>query len=260
MNKMKQVGCGFLIFLLLAPSLFSQQPREGFFQNMTIAPALRGEYFGLTLAWEKKAHSSKFKSYLFTLDTELQMFEGFSFHLLFGYSLSNFDGLVFRKLPFSVELDVGYLGGLVLGAEIDKKLIHFPDYELNIFGQIIYSFRFWKNTWEVAHLHVDGTVTGSPCWFRAQIGPVIRYLGFDYLSPYISIMYGKLWGKFRMEQEIQDLTGLEKQKVVSLSDFTFLIGTLYELTDQLLVTGEVTLFPYKDGINVGATLGIKYLF
>jgi hypothetical protein len=63
-----------------------------------------------------------------------------------------------------------------------------------------------------------------------------------------------------MEQEIQDLTGLEKQKVVSLSDFTFLIGTLYELTDQLLVTGEVTLFPYKDGIDVGATLGIKYLF
>lgn len=261
MRKMKCFVGLLLIFWLFSPCLLSQQQNKlGFFQNTVIKPALRAEYFGLSLKGDDKTDTSNFKSFLFTMDTEFEVLDGLSVHLLLGYSLSNFEGLTFRDLPFSVQMDVGQLGGFVLGTEVDKKLIRFPDYELNLNGQLIYSFRFWKNSWEVPDLNVEGTVTGSPTWLRAQIGPLIRYLGFDYISPYISIKYNKLWGRYKMEQEIQELTGLEKKKFKSTNNYILMIGVNYEMTDFLLFTGEVTVYPYSDGTDLGAMVYLRLNF
>jgi len=260
--SMKKSSIGSLIiFLLFAPSLFSQQTQSsGFLKNIVINPALRAEYFGSTLKGEDEDFTSKFKSYLLNLDTEFRILDGLSVHLLLGYSLSNFDGLTFRDLPFSIQLDTGLLGAIVVGTEVDKKLFHFPDYELKLNGQIIYSFRFWKNSWDVPDLNVPGSVTGSPAWLRTQIGPVIRYLGFDYISPFISFKYNKLWARYKMEQEIQELAGSEKKKVSSMNNFILTAGINYEMTDRILLNGEVTFYPYSDGLDVGAMVYLKFLF
>lgn len=261
MSKIKPILAMLIAFVILPSVLKAQQQQpQSLFQGINIHPSLGAEYFNLALSWDDKAHTSKFKAYLFTLQAEIEVLEGLSLHPIVGYSLSNFDGLVFREIPFSVEMGVGHMGGIALGLGVDKRIFRFPDYELEICGQIVYSFRLWKTSWAIPDINVDGTVKGSPSWLRAQIGPVIRYLGFDYIFPYISIEYHKLWGRFKLEQDIQDLTGLEKKKVSSTNDIILSVGALYEMTNSFTLTGELTFYPHNDGLDIGAMVILKYLF
>jgi len=179
------LGVLFILFFL-SPLSFAQQPQEqNLAQKIAVNPGLSAEYFSLTIGWDENVNSSKLKSYLFSTNTEISIFDGFSVHVILGFSLSNFDFLTFRELPFSIELGVKEIGGILAGGEINKRLLYLSEYEINLYAQFVYYYGF-KNEWEMSGLAVDGTLFGTPTWSRAQIGPIIRYEG---IQQYLSIFH-----------------------------------------------------------------------
>jgi len=237
---------------------FAQAPEEGLLQDVSIKPGLGFEYFSRTISWDED-NSSKLKSYFFTFNVEFEIKEGFSLSAILGYSLSNFDSLIFRQLPFSVELGVGDIKGFILGTELRKSLFHIRNIEIEGLGQFLYYLGI-KEEWEIPGLAVGGTVEGKPSWMRASIGPVFTYRGCDYFYPYLYVNFNKLWGTFKMDQEVKDLKGSEDQKITGKSVFSASLGAIYELSDAFNIKGEVSLMPFKDGVDLGIMFRAMYSF
>jgi hypothetical protein len=175
---------------------FGQPPGVSFSDGLRIKPGIHFEYFNRKMTWDEKKYTSDLKSYLFALNAEFEIEDGFSLHAIIGYSLSNFDTLVFRQLPFSVELEVGNIDGYIVGGELRKNLIYSGNFEVGAYGQFIYYLGKEKE-WELSGLAVPGTVTGKPTWMRVSIGPIVTYTGFDYFSPYLSLCYNNLWTEWK---------------------------------------------------------------
>ncbi len=248
-----------ILFFLSHISLAQQPQEQNLDKKITVKPSVGAEYFSLTIGWDEDENTSKLKSYLLSTNTEIEIFDGFSVHVIFGYSLSNFDDLTFRQLPFSVEIGVKEIGGLLFGTEINKSLFNLSDYEISLQGQLIYYYGF-NNEWELPDLNVDGTVVGTPNWTRAQIGPKISYSGFINISPFFSATYNKLWGTFKMEQEILDLSGIEEKKITGKSSLAFSAGSEFAVSSNLSVKGALSVMPYKAGVDIGGMISIQYVF
>jgi len=249
----------FILFFLSHMSLAQRPQEQNLDQNAFVKFSLSAEYFSLTIGWDEDVNTSKFKSYLFSTNTEIYIFDGFSIHIILGYSLSNFDDLIFRRLPFSVELGTREMGGLLVGSEINKRLFYLSGYEISLQGQFIYYYGL-NNQWELPELNVDGTVVGSPNWTRAQIGPKIRYEGLNNVYPFISATINKLWGTFTLDQYIQDLSGNEKKKITGKSNFTFSAGSEFDVASNFFVNGALSVMPYKGGVDLGGMISIQYVF
>ena len=124
------------------------------------------------------------------------------------------------------------------------------DFEFGVCGQFVYQLGKEKN-WDIPGLSVTGTVTGNPTWMRASAGPYIKFTGFDYLSPYVSVCYNNLWGKFEMKQKIQTLEGTEEKKLKSKSLVDVTLGSILTLSTNFFLKGEVHVLPYDDGMDLG---------
>jgi len=249
-----------LLFTLNLTCLsFAQiQSQEGP-QKIKLKPALGFEYFSRTINWDENKYNSTLKSYLFMANLEFVIQEGFSLGLLLGYSSSNCDGMIFRQLPFSVELEVGGISGYLFGAEINKNVISYGDFELDLFAQFVYSLGV-KNTWDIPGLNVESTAEGKPSWMRAVAGPLVSYQGWDYFYPYLSVNFNYLWGTFEMEETVQTLKGTEDKKFTGDGLFGFSLGAIYKATDSFSLKGEASFIPYKNGIDLGFMLKAAYSF
>ena len=165
MKKMSALAFA-VMFCLLVPHHSFPQSQDVYFSNgLRIKPGAHFEYFSRTMNWDDDQYTSDLKSYIFALNIEVELNEGFSVSLLAGYSLTNYDALIFRQLPFSIELDVGEIGGPILGAEARKALLYSNNIELGISGQFLYHFGK-KNNWDIPGLSVSGTLTGTPTFFK----------------------------------------------------------------------------------------------
>lgn len=249
----------FILFFLSQMSFAQRQQEKNQDQSIIVKLGLSAEYFNLTIGWDEDVYTSKLKSYIYSSNTEIDIFDGFSMHFILGYSLSNFDDLVFRQLPFSVELGVNEIKGLLVGTEINKRLFYLSEYEISLQGQFVY-YNGFNNEWDMQDLNVDGTITGSPTWSRAQIGPKIRYEGLNTIYPFISASFNKLWGTFTVDQDIQDLFGTEEKRITGKSNFTFSAGSEFMVTSNFLVNGVLSIMPYNGGVDIGAMISIQYVF
>jgi hypothetical protein len=245
----KIAGC------LAAASLVFCLPQFSFSQslntlNLRIKPGLHFEYFARKITWDDKTYTSNMKSSVIALNTEFEMDWGLSFNALIGYAFSNFDSLVFRQLPFSVELDVGSTGGFLIGAELRKSLFDYNDFEMEVFGQVIHDFGS-KKEWEISGLSVQGTVTGKSSWTRVSIGPAFKYNALESFYPYFGLCYNGLWGTYKIDQVIQALEGEEEKEIKGRGVFEGKLGSILELGNHYLFKGEISIIPYDGGINLG---------
>lgn len=251
---------GYFLAVLLALSLpqfsFSQFQDES---KIRINPGFHFDYFARKIAWDEKAHISDMKSTIIALNAEFEMEGGFSFNALIGYAFTNFDSLVFRQLPFSVELDVGSTGGYLFGAELRKSLFKYNDFEMEVFGQIIHNIGS-KKDWEISGLNVKGTVTGKPSWTRLSIGPIFKYTALENFSPYLGLCYNGLWATYKMDQTVQTLVGEEEKKIEGTGIFEGKFGSIFDLGKGFTINGEISIIPYSfediqgeksSGINLG---------
>lgn len=248
------------LFLLSFPFFTFSQSQSGVFsEGIKIKPGIHFEYFKRKMTWDEKKYTSDLKSYLFALNVEFEIMEDFSLYAIAGYSLSNFDSLVFRQLPFSVELDVGNIDGYVMGVEARKGLLYSRNFEVGAYGQFIY-YAGKEKEWELSGLVVPGTVTGKPTWMRASVGPLITYTGFDSFSPYLCLCYNNLWGKFKMTQNIQTLDGNEEKDLKSKGIVDVTLGSIIDLTDRFFIKGEIHVSPHGDGTDLGFVLVAAFSF
>ncbi len=257
MKRKRHILGALFILIFLSPLSYAQQSQgQNLNQKITVKPGLSAEYFNLTIGWDANVNSSKLKSYVFGTNTEISLFDGFSIHAILGFSLSNFDFLTFRELPFSIELGVKKIGGLLLGSEINKRLFYLSDYEINLYGQFVYYYGF-NNEWEMPGLIVEGNLIGSPSWSRTQIGPIIRYEGFNTVYPFFSATYNRLWGTFTVEQDIQDLIGIEEKKIAGRSNFSFSFGSEFKVTPHFFLKGALSVMPYDGGVDFSGLMSIQ---
>lgn len=248
-----------LFVLIFSCYALAQEQEEGFFQNISIRSGFGFEYFSRTITWDEDKYSSKLKSYFFTFNTEFELQNGLSMNAFLGYSLSNYDSLMFRKLPFSIELEAGEIGGFIFGGEIKKSVIRIKDLSVEGLGQFSY-YLGTRKEWEIPGLNVTGTVEGKPSWIRVAVGPVFIYKGSDSFYPYLYLSYNKLWGTFKMDQTVEDLKGSENKEISEESSFSSSLGTIYKITDTFSIKGEASLIPRQNGIDLGFMLRAMYSF
>ncbi|MDH4217222.1 MAG: hypothetical protein OEY18_06015 [Candidatus Aminicenantes bacterium] len=256
MKKISSYLVAVLIVLSLPRSSFPQIQEEPSFR---IKPGIHFEYFSRKITWDDKKHTSDLKSTMIALNTELEMDWGLSLNGIIGFAMTSFDGLVFRQLPFSVELEVGNIEGYILGAELKKSLFSLNNFEIGVFGQIVHNIGK-KKDWDTTVLNVQGTITGKPTWTRASVGPVFQYTGLERFYPYLRVCYNKLWGTFQMDQVIQTLEGTEEKKINGTNMFEGTLGSIFELGKGFSFRGEIHLLPYsykdeegknRNGIDMG---------
>lgn len=253
--------------LFLASASLAQVQEQ--FWRMTVRPNLGFEYFQREVdlfsfdpdkeEWIKDEVSTKLKSYFITLNIGVELQEGFYLAPILGYSVSNHGDLMFRRLPFSVELGVGGISGVLFGGEIEKRLLTLRDVELGLFGQFVY-YLGKEETWDVPGLSVEGDVTGKPFWLRGLVGPFLIYRGFYDFSPYLRLCYSRHWGKFKLEQKIGDLNRNEEKKMIGKSQISLFLGASYEITPAFHVSGEAIFMPYKKGVDSGLAVKVAYAF
>jgi hypothetical protein len=246
-------------FLCLSHSSFSQTQEISFSNGMKIKPGAYFEYFARKVTWDENQNTTEFKSTIFAFITELEITEGLSISGMAGYTLTNYDSLVFRQLPFSVELDVGSIGGYILGAEIRKSLFYGDSFEFGLLGQYIYQIGK-ESSWDIPGLNVTGTVTGKPTWMRVSAGPFFKLTAIESISPYLSVCYNNLWGKFEISQKVQNLGGTEEKELKSKSLIDISLGSILTLSEYFFLKGEVHILPYGDGMDLGIVAVASFSF
>jgi hypothetical protein len=248
-----------LFFLCLPKSAFPQAQDISFSNGLRIKPGAHFEYFLRKITWDDEQNISELKTFIFALNTEIEIDDGFSVSALVGYGLSNYESLTFRQLPLSIELDAGNIGGIILGGDIRKSLFYGNTFELGLHGQFMHQIGLEKN-WDVPGLNVPGTVTGKSTWSRVSAGPYFKYTALESFSPYLALYYNNLWGKFKMEQTIQDLKGLEEKKIESKGLIDITLGSILGLSENFFLKGEVHILPSNEGMDFGVVAIAAYLF
>lgn len=248
-----------LLILMFACSSSAQAQEQNLLNAVSISPGVGFEYFSRTINWDDGTSTSKLKSHFFTVETEIEFPRELYLRAVLGFSSSNYDSLIFRELPLSIELDVGNINGYILGADVKKGLIRSEALRIDVFAQFFYGLGT-RTEWEIPGLTVEGTVEGKPRWMRVSAGPVFTYTGFASLFPYLYLSYNTLWGKFNMDQVIQDLTGNEQKKIKGESSVCVSPGFTFKLSDSLSLKSEANLMPYKDGMDFGVSIKVMYSF
>jgi len=248
----------FLILLILALPCFSlaQEESEALIQSKSIKLGFGLEYLSRTISWDDDNSSSRFNSLFFTFNTQFEIMEGLYASASFGYSFSNYEGLQFRELPFSLELGDRSIEGYLLGVEIKKNIVNREELEIDVLGQFFF-YLGSSEIWQIQGLNVVGTAQGSPSWTRISIGPVFTYKGFESLTPYLYLSYNKLQGTFTMDETIQELEGSEKLKITGKSSFCTSLGGIYEISEVISIKTEASFMPYRGGVDLG--LSVKAL-
>lgn len=249
-----------IILAVAMPPLAEAQFHDYTFTTRQIRLGIEGEFLDRLITWgEDQSETSTLRSYLFLCKPGYEIREGTTIRAILGYSLSNFNEMVFRELPFSLELDTGNIDGIALGGEALIRLIKISRFSISARAQFVTYIGF-KDEWGLPGLNVEGTATGNPYWSRFTAGPKISYQVTEYLRPYLIVNYDTLWGKVKMKEEIEELTGEQETTIESKSSINFSIGTLYEIIDRLDLKVEAGILPFEEGVGLSIALGAFYSF
>ena len=254
-----------ILTLCFAPRIQAQD--ELFSQKVTVKPNIGFEMFQRNIdvfsrdsdneEWEKDESGSKIKTYFFTLGAELELRRGFSVGAFVGFAVSDYDPVFFRRLPLSLEVEAKKTRGFIAGVDIYKSVFAVKDIEVGGFGQLLYHKGSEKN-WDIPGLNVEGSVSLKPWWMCASIGPIFTYKGSDSFFPYASLRYNRLWGKLRIDEEVQDLKGTEEKKFSGKSHFSISAGAQYMITESFGIAVRTDFLPYSGGVDLGLSIKLMY--
>ena len=233
--------------------------------GLHLKPGFNFEYLSRTLSWDNDTHMSTviLPTGYFSVDYEVA--RGFTFGVLAGYTLSNFDGLVFRQLPFSLDYEAGAINGFVLGAQMQKSLVTSGFWEITADAQFLASLGSTQ-TFTIDQLNTSGSFNAKGTWMHLQVGPTVIYRGFELFSPFIGAAFDKLWGTFTVNETIGNLTGTEAKSVSGKGAVAVTLGTFYEPSPNFSLKLAGTLIPYGKGtgqgmgIDLGGTIRAVFSF
>jgi hypothetical protein len=218
-------------------------------------PGFNFEYLSRTLSWDNDAYMSTLVMPTGYVSLDFEIVRGFTFGVIGGYTLSNFNGLVFRQLPFSLDYEAGAIGGFVLGAQMQKSLVSSGFWEITADAQFLASLGTTK-LFTIDQLNTSGQFDAKGTWMHVQVGPTVIYRGFELFSPFIGAAYDKLWGTFTVNETIGNLTGSEAKSVSSKGAVAVNIGTIYEPSPNFSLRIAGTFVPYSKGTGQGLGLDL----
>ena len=228
------------VFLRPCPARGQEAEQAG----TRVRPSLAVEYFSRTISWDEGTSTSTLSSASAVLRGEVEFQKAVSLGLFLGYDLSNFNGLIFRQLPFSLDYQAGSIGSLIWGGDFEARVISLADFEIGIGAHFTMSLGRTKD-FESPVLNAAGSLTGKGTWTRVLAGPVLRYTGYENFTPFLTVSYDMMWGTFTMNETIGDLVGSEEKKIRARGPVGIVIGTLFEPSDALKIKAELTAVPYK---------------
>lgn len=245
--------------LIIAPFTFGQaRPSTG---SSAFRSGLEFEYGARTVGWTENGQdlTSELSFWLAGFILEYRVQPGFSIAARVGYTSTSFEGLTFRRLPLSIELEAGGIGGLMLGAEVVKSLYSGESYSVDVIGQFLASLGFNKK-WDIPGLAVEGTVQGKPTWMRASFGPVLAYNGWEAIRPFLFPRLDYFWGTFNLDETVQDLHGNEQKDLKGKAIFGLGLGTDLDLSPSLCLRGEAAVYPRGGGTDYSIMIRTLYSF
>jgi len=254
---------GLILGLGLVLGPLQAAPREGG-RTFLFQAGAGAEYFTRSLAWDDDTGASTLSAGLALARFGVAFDKGPSLAVLAGYGLSDWNGLIFRDLPFSIDYRAGAIGGPVLGAETEIPLLETGPWNFSAGGRILFSLGSSK-AWALTGLGETGNLDGKGRWTRIQFGPTVTYRGFETFSPFVAVYYDGLWGTFTMNEEIGILTGSEEKKIRGQGVLGASLGLLVEPFSSFQVKAEGSLVPYTKlegglGLKAGFSLQARFLF
>ena len=262
--KYRPILCSVLatvVFCILSPPAFGQA-RPGL-ESSRFRAGLSLGYLSRTLDLDDEVQDvvPKMTGLLASLVLAYELQPGFSLTVQVGYSSSTFDGLAFRRLPYSlvIDADSGSLGGILLGAEVEKSLFGGAAFGVDIRGQFLASLGLNKN-WKIPGLAVDGSAKGKPVWMIASVGPALTYRGWEGITPFLCPRFDYLWGSFELGQTVQDLKGNEKKDIKGRAQFGLGLGADFKFSSSLGLRAEAGLYPRRSGTDYSFTVKTLFAF
>jgi hypothetical protein len=253
------------LVLLLSPAL---GPRPTFAEESEPTkkwkPVLSLEFHSRTIVWDEKARSSNLGSAFLAAGIEARIVRGWSATFFGGVSLANWNGLVFRTLPFSVEYQAGPRTGFLAGASTKATFARLGSWDLGLEARFLASLGTAKSL-DLVGLNEAGTAEVRGTWFRLQAGPVLTYRGLPTLSPFAWLGLDRLWGRCLMEENIRDLSGSEEKTVTGKGWVSAGGGFFWELGPSFGLGFEASALPFKKsggglGLDLGAALRAAVAF
>ncbi len=248
--KYRPLYCGAVVLVLnlaFGPVASGQSSSPS---KASFRPGLELEYGSRTIGWTEDSlePTSKMSLFLASLVLEYDIQPGFVLSARVGYSSTSFEGLVFRHLPFSIELEAGGISGILLGGGLEKALVTGKAYSLDIVGQFLTSLGLGKK-WDVPGLAVESSVQGKTTWMKASLGPVLAYRGWKGIVPFLYPRFDYVWGKFKLDEEAQELQGTEEKDIKGKAKFGIGLGADFEITARFRLRGEAALYPRGGGTD-----------
>ena len=252
-----------LIVLLVALAMPAiGQEDTGLIKDLSLRPTAGFEYFKRAIAWDKSDEAediTHLKSSLFTFRLALELNQRISLAGILGYPFST-PGTVFcRALPLSLELVEGNTGGWLFGGELAAMLVETGDFEIGLRGEYV-SYNGKEESFEIPGLTVDSSVTTQPKWQRIHAGLQFTYIRYTTLYPYLRFAYDEIWGRFKVDEEIQNLTGSQEKTFKSRGKFNGVVGLDYEPADGWRLRGELSIIPNSSSVDWGVMAGLSYVF
>jgi hypothetical protein len=248
-------GVCLLCFGILLPYGLSAQDQE---RSYRLQPGFGVEYMSQTIVWDEKTYSSPLNMGMALFRFGVELKKGPTFGILAGYGLNNWNGLVFRQLPFSIDYQNGAIGSILLGFDVDQRVLTAGDWEIGLTARFLASIgssQVWTLTDLLQPLQLDGRAD----WLQIQAGPSLTYRGFETFSPFLSVFYDRLWGTFTLNENVQTLTGVEEKKFAGRGFIGVSAGLWYDPSPFFRLKATGTLIPYGKlagglGFDFGASL------
>ena len=223
--------------------------------GLHMKPGFHFEYLNRTLTWDGDAYTSTLVLPTGYVSLDFEVVRGFSVGLLAGYSLSNFDGLVFRQLPFSLDYEAGANAGFVLGAQVQKSLVASGFWEITAEAQFLAALGSTQ-VFTIDQLNTSGSFDAKGTWMHVQAGPTVIYRGFELFSPYVGVAYDKLWGTFTVNETIGNLTGSEAKSIAGKGAVAVTVGTIYEPSPNFSLKLAAVLVPHTKDTGTGLAMDL----
>ncbi len=245
MKKFLPLTLLLFIFLLSFNQLGSEETSS--FPSLKFRIGAELEILKRSLWWSEQEETTSLNAYLTLFRFETEFLDGYNLALVAGYSSSDFHSLIFRNLPFSIDLEVGGLAGSLFGVELSKLFVlNF----LALGGRTrLISYTGQEKKWPIPDLVVEGEIKTQPNWKQISVGPIFGYNGYENFFPYISLEYNHFWGQFKMREIIENLTGSETKEIKSRGKIALALGANFLISSYFFIGGEAKFIPHKDGQN-----------
>jgi len=247
-----------ITFFSTAGFLASASPLTVYTSKINYATGLGYRFLNRTITWDDNEYSSSVKASLLTAQFSFSTDYGVTLTPLVGVVFQNFDHLVFRQLPLSVELEVGNMSGWVFGGNLSWQAIDYSGIGGGLKGEFLYILGT-TNNWSIPGLAVEGKLTGKPTWWEARVGPLVTLTSLDNFTPFLWTGYSPWRGNFSLEETIESLNRTEEKELQGKSHIFITLGSVFNISAFRAKLG-VDFYPGKDGLDMGATLQILYSF